>query len=444
MEELKSTRLSMLTLCFGLMVFIFFLQITVIGDKIIWNVKLRTKLSICRWVPDRNVNGSAAAITCDYSNKEYDLCTINGSTLLDPTSSTIYAVDLHTRNKSRPPLKFRPYPRKSDKVAMSFVKELNLIVAQPKLSCNVTHHTPALVFSAAGYTGNHYHEINEIFIPLFITINKLFSNQDVTLVVTEGKMWWFQKYAELLAAFSPHRSIINANNLSTVHCFPSATLGLMKHGPMIIDPKLLLPNPKTLIDFRAFLGKVYSKLGTPFMYPKRDKPQLTLISRTASRVITNEEDVIKVAEELGFIVHVFEASRSTPMRKVYGVVHGSDVLLGVHGAGLTNFLFMRKGSVLVQVVPIGLEWVSTTYYEKPPKYLGVEYLEYKIEVNESSLLQKYGGDSLVVKNPGAFQTKWPQKRLHWTHQNVTIDITRFRNCLIKAHEKAKIFITKVN
>ncbi|KOM45892.1 hypothetical protein LR48_Vigan06g119800 [Vigna angularis] len=417
-EELKSTRLSMFALCFGAMVFIFFLQIIAIGDKNIWNVKLRTKLSISLRVLDRNVNVSAAAITCDYSHKEYDLCTINGSTLLDPTSSTIFAVNLHTQNKSHAVLKFRPYPRKSDKAAMSFVKELNLIVAQPKLSCNVTHHTPALVFSAAGYTGNHYHEINEIFIPLFITTNSLYPNQDVTLVVTEGKMWWFQKYAELLSAFSPDRPIIDANNLSTVHCFPSATVGLMKHGPMIIDPKLMLPNPKTLIDFRAFLGKVYTKLGTPFMYTKEnEKPHLTLISRTASRAIMNEEDVIKVAEELGFIVHVFEASRSTPMEKVVSV--GSSV-------------------------PIGLEWVSRTYYEKPPKYLGVEYLEYKIEVNESSLFEKYGADSLVVKNPGAFQAKWPQKRLHWTHQNVTIDIPRFRNSLIKAHEKAKIFITKVN
>lgn len=409
-------------------------------------MKLRTKLLISRSVPDRNVNdGSAAAITCDYSHQEYDLCTINGSTLLDSASSTIFAVGPHTKDKYHAPLKIRPYPRKSDKVAMSGVKELNLIEAQPKLSCAVTHRTPALVFSAAGYTGNYYHEINDNFIPLFITINSLFPNRDVTLVVTEGKLWWFQKYAELLSAFSPHRSIISADNISTVHCFPSATLGLIKHGPMIIDPKLLLPNPKTLLHFRDFLGKVYTKSGTPFMYPKeKKKPQLTVISRTHSRAIVNEEDVIKVGEELGFSVHVFEPSRSTPMAKVYGVIHGSDVLLGVHGAGLTNFLFMRPGSVLVQVKPIGLEWVSRTYYEKPPKYLGVEYLEYKIEVNESSLLQKYGADSLVIKDPGAFQRKWPHKRVHWTEQNVTIDIARFRKCLIKAHEKAKIFMSKVN
>jgi len=406
-------------------------------------MKLRTKLSISPSGPDGNVNGSAL-ITCDYSHEDYDLCTINGSTLFDPASSTIFAMGPHTHDKSPAPFKFRPYPLKSDKRAMSSVKELNLIAAQPKLSCGVTHHSPALVFSAAGYTGNYYHEMNENFIPLFITIDSLFPNRDVTLVVTDGKMWWFQKYAELLSALSPHRSIINADNLSTAHCFPSATLGLMKHGSMIIDPKLL-PYNKTLLDFCDFLGKVYTKLGTPFMYPKENgKPHLTLISRgCGSRVILNQEDVIKLGEEIGFNVHVFEASGSTPMAKIYGVVHCSDVLLGVHGAGLTNFLLLRPGSVLVQVVPIGLGWASRTYYEKPTKFLRVEYLEHKIELNESSLLEKYGANSLVIRDPPAFQRR-SQKRVHWTEQNVTIDIARFRNCLMKAHEKAKEFMSKVN
>ncbi|CAJ1931972.1 unnamed protein product [Sphenostylis stenocarpa] len=275
------------------------------------------------------------------------------------------------------------------------IGELNLSVAPPKVSCGVTHHTPALVFSAAGYNGNYYHDINENFIPLFITINSLYPNQDVTLVITEGTIWWLQKYAEILSAFSPHHSIINANNLSTVHCFPSATVGLMKHGHMIINPKLL-PNPKTLFDFRAFLGKVYTKIGAPFMYPSENgKPRLTLISRKGdvSRVILNEEDVIKVAEELGFHVHVWEPSASTPMA--------------------------QAGSVLVQV-PLGLGWASRTCDEKPPKNLGLEYMEYKTRVNESSLLEKYGADSLVIKDPVAFQNKWSEKRVYWKEQNVRI------------------------
>ncbi|TKY69621.1 EGF domain-specific O-linked N-acetylglucosamine transferase [Spatholobus suberectus] len=400
-------------------------------------------LSISEWAPDWNASGSVA-ITCNCSHLEFDICTISAPTLLDHASSTLFALGPNTQDKSHVPVKIHPYPLKSDKTAMSYVKEVTLTLAPPKLACGVTHHTPALLFSAGGYTGNFYHEINENFIPLFITINSLFPNQDVTLAITDGMIWWFQKYAELLSAFSPHHLIINTNNLSTTHCFPSTTIGLIKHGPMIIDPKLL-PYPKTLLDFRAFLDKAYAKVDAPLLNPNESgKPRLTLMSRTGnvSRVILNQKDVIKVAKEIGFNVHVLEPSRNTSMANVYRLIHASHVLLGVHGAGLTNFLFLKPGSVLVQVVPIGLDWASKTYYEKPPKFLGVDYIEYKIQPNESSLLESYGANSLVIKDPVAFQEgKWSKKRIYWKKQDVKIDIIRFRKYLTKAYEKAKIFMS---
>ncbi|RDX62443.1 EGF domain-specific O-linked N-acetylglucosamine transferase, partial [Mucuna pruriens] len=411
-----------------------------------WKVKLKHMNSISQWTPDWNVSGRAV-ITCNCSHNDFDVCTINGPTLLDQASLTLFALGPHTEDKPHIPVKIHPYPLKKDKTAMSYVKEVTLTQAPSKLACGFTHHTPALVFSAGGYTGNFYHEINENFIPLFITINSMFPNQDVTLVVTDGMIWWFQKYAELLSAFSPHRLIINTQNLSTVHCFPSAIVGLIKHGDMIIDPKLL-PYPKTLLDFRAFLEKAYTKVDNNnndeiplILHPNENgKPRLTLMSRrgNVSRMILNQEDVIKVAEEIGFNVHVMEPSRNTSMAYVYRVIHNSDVLLGVHGAGLTNFLFLRPGSVLVQVVPIGLDWASRTYYEEPPKFLGVEYIEYKIKPNESTLLERFGANSLVIKDPVAFQEdKWSKKRIYWKEQNVKIDVIRFRKYLRKAYEKAK-------
>lgn len=318
---------------------------------------------------------------------------MNSPTLLDQASLTLFTLGPHTRAQPRIPVKIHPYPLKSDKTAMSYVREVTLTSAPPKPSqpCGVTHHSPALVFSAGGHTGNFYHEINENFIPLFITVNPLFPGQNVTLVITDGMIWWFQKYAKLLSAFSPHHMIINTNNLTSTHCFPSAIIGLIKHGPMIIDPKLL-PHPKTLLDYYAFLKNVDIKYDTPLMYSnKRGSPEplLVLVSRrgNVSRVILNQEEVIKVAKEVGFNVHVLEPSRdSNSMANAYRLIHASHVMLGVHGAGLTHSLFLRQGSVLVQVVPLGTDWASRTYYEKPTEILGLEYIEYKVEANESSLL----------------------------------------------------------
>lgn len=407
----------------------------------IWKAKLRRVLSLSEW-------DSSGQITCDRSHVDFDLCTVNGPTLLDPAHPTLLVLGPHNWIQPHFPVKIRPYPRKHDKAAMSLVEDITLTSAPPKATCSVTHNSPALVFSAGGYTGNFFHEINENFIPLFITIHSLFSNQDVVLVIIDSMTWWLRKYAELLSSFTPH-PIIHTNNSTLTHCFSSAIIGLIKHGPMIIDPKLL-PNPKTLLDFRDFIKNTYIKDESHETPPCPNpcgtaRPTLTLVSRrgNVSRVILNQEEIIKEAEEIGFEVRVLEPSRDTSMVSAYKLVHTSHALLGVHGAGLTHCLFLRPGSILMQVVPIGTGWASATYFEKPSRVLGLEYMEYKIEANESSLSDRYGSDSLVVKNPEAFhQRKWSKIRLYLKEQNMKLDVIRFRKYLRKAYEKAKIFMER--
>ena len=403
--------------------------------------------SLSQWDWEWDASGSGV-ITCDRSHVEFDICTVNSPTLVDQASSTLFTLGPQTWAQPHFPVKIHPYPLKNDKTAISYVKEVTLTSAPPKLTCGVTHHSPALVFSAGGYNGNFYHEINENFIPLFITINSLFPDQDVVLVIRDGMVWWFQKYAQLLQALSPYHPIINTKNITTTHCFPSAIVGLIKHGTMIIDPTLL-PYPKTLVDFHAFLEKVYTKDDTPILHDpkiKKGGPHLVLVSRrgNVSRVILNQDEIVKEAEEIGFNVHVLEPSRNTSMAYAYNLLHTSHVMLGMHGAGLTHSLFLRPGSVLVQVVPIGNNWASRTYYEKPAKFLGMEYLEYKIDANESTLTESYGANSMVIKDPKTFhENKWAKIRIYLKKQNVKLDVVRFRKCLTKAYEKARIFMDKV-
>ncbi|CAL5188644.1 unnamed protein product [Lathyrus oleraceus] len=390
-----------------------------------------------------NLKANTTIITCDRSNKDFDICTMNGPTLLDQTSLTLYTLNPNTRTQLHTHEKIHPYPLKNSKDAMSSISEITLTSHPQKYSsqCGITHHNPALVFSGSGYTGNFYHDMNEIFIPLFITINSLSRDQDVILVIINSKMWWLKKYADLLSAFSRHHMIIQTNNITT-HCFPSAIIGLIKHGQLIIDPKLL-PYPKTLFDFHAFLKNAYIKKDTSLMYPDNmDRPLLTLVSRKGnSRVIFNQEEVIKLAEDIGFNVHALETTRDSSVVDTYRLIHSSHVMLGVHGAGLTNLLFLRQGSVLVQIVPIGLEWASETYYNKPTKILGLEYVEYKVEANESSLSWKYGADSLVINDPETFRDgKWANQLVYLKKQNVIIDLSRFKKCLTEVYKKAKLFM----
>jgi hypothetical protein len=53
------------------------------------------------------------------------------------------------------------------------------------------------------------------------------------------------------------------------------------------------------------------------------------------------------------------------------MVNSHDVLLGVHGAGLTNAVFLPSGGVVIQVVPYGrLERMVRTDFGEPMADMG--------------------------------------------------------------------------
>uniref|UniRef100_A0A6N2NBL6 Glycosyltransferase 61 catalytic domain-containing protein n=1 Tax=Salix viminalis TaxID=40686 RepID=A0A6N2NBL6_SALVM len=385
------------------------------------------------------------AITCDCSHKNYDLWFINGPTLFDPITSTFFTAGPSNPTPPDLAVKFHPYPRKTDERAKSKVNELTLTSAPPKSSCGITHSSPAIVFSTGGYTGNFYHQFNDVLLPLYITVNSLSLNRDVILTVTNWSDWWVQKYADLLHHFTKH-PILNMDNQTRTHCFPSAIVGLMTHGPLVVDPAQT--QQKTLLAFHALLEKTYIPLGkhvSTFDKSKNARPQLVLVNRKngVGREILNLKEALRAIEEVGFEAIVFEPKRNGAVGDTYRLLHGSHAMLAVHGAAMTHLLFLRVGMVLGEIVPIGTDWLAKTFYEKPARVLGLEYMKYKIGVNESSLAEKYGADDLLLSNPPAFVNgNWTKAKVYMKTQNVKLDMVRFRKYLKEVFVKAKRFMDK--
>ncbi|KAJ8569991.1 hypothetical protein K7X08_006568 [Anisodus acutangulus] len=237
---------------------------------------------------------------------------------------------------------------------------------------------------------------------------------------------------------STSKSIINCDR---------ATLGLMSHGFMNIDPKLT-PSSKTLIDFHKFLATTYGA-GQSQPQPwsqSQPRPRLVLASRGGSvgRLILNQDEVKLVAEQIGFEVILFEPRKNTSLHESFGLIHSSHAMIGVHGAALTHALFLRPSSIFIQIVPIGAEGVSDICFGKLSRDMELVYEEYKIGVEESSLMEKFGKEnSLVLKNPKALQKNgWSQEimDIYLREQNINLDLNRFRIYLEKAYRKSKVFM----
>uniref|UniRef100_A0A6N2KEB6 Uncharacterized protein n=1 Tax=Salix viminalis TaxID=40686 RepID=A0A6N2KEB6_SALVM len=79
------------------------------------------------------------------------------------------------------------------------------------------------------------------------------------------------------------------------------------------------------------------------------------------------------------------------------------------------------------------EWASRASFEDPAKDMNIRYLDYKIKVEESTLIQQYPADHEVLRDPSAIGKQgWVAFRsIYLDKQNVTLDVERFRPTLVK-------------
>ncbi|XP_030523893.1 alpha-1,3-arabinosyltransferase XAT2-like isoform X1 [Rhodamnia argentea] len=325
----------------------------------------------------------------------------------------------------------RPYARIGDELAMKLTTPVQILHRDMANlpACNFTHSIPAVIFST-GVTGNAYHELSEIIIPLFLACRHFRSQ--LKFVATDYNEWWIRKYSTVLNRLSDYEALDLSDG--GVHCFPAAVVGLRYHGNLALNASNV-PLGHSMPEFRQFLRESYNlKTKNVHEIDKLHKPVLILISRTNSRKILNEDAIVELAQELGFQVVTAGPSMMSNLELFAKMVSSCSVFIGVHGAGLTNEIFLPDGAVVIQVVLLGLEWGSTNYYGSPATAMGLQYLEYKIEPQESSLAEVYGLDHPVIVDPLSVFAKgyMAVRAVYVDGQDVKINLDRFKATLEEA------------
>ncbi|XP_057765599.1 alpha-1,3-arabinosyltransferase XAT3-like [Salvia miltiorrhiza] len=324
----------------------------------------------------------------------------------------------------------RPYARQEDELKqISAVRMIQYSNTTDPPPCEFSHHVPAVVFSS-GSTGNVFHEMNEIIIPLYITTKQFQSR--VVFVIEDYKPSFIAKYGAVLAHLSAHEAMNPAAN-ATVHCFPASIVGLKYHDNLALNSSDI-PGGYGMPEFRHFLR---GALGLRFAHVSQiARPRLLLLSRTNTRRFLNEDEMIGVIKDVGFQVMVVRRSKlASNVNKFSQLINSCSVLLGAHGAGLTNEIFLPTGAVMIQVELLGTGWASNTYYGDTARAMGVRYLRYKIEGDESSLAKLYGRNSSVVTDPGSVYREGgyiAARTMFLDQQNVRLNLARFRETIVEA------------
>ncbi|KAJ3699255.1 hypothetical protein LUZ61_002960 [Rhynchospora tenuis] len=144
-----------------------------------------------------------------------------------------------------------------------------------------------------------------------------------------------------------------------------------------------------------------------------------------------------VGEELGFEVAVNESSLHTNIEEFARMVNSFDVMVGIHGAGLSNEVFLPTNAVLIQIVPLGkIHWIAFTDFGIPAIDMKLKYVQYCISEEESTLIDLYPRDHAVFRDPASFHKQgWAAMgKIYLDQQNVKLNITRFKPVLTRALE----------
>ncbi|KAL2942563.1 EGF domain-specific O-linked N-acetylglucosamine transferase [Bienertia sinuspersici] len=338
---------------------------------------------------------------------------LNEDIRIEGNSSSIYFSSSQVANTMLENNTFgiKLYARKTDRYVMGkekkvWLKPVSSVQEMPH--CTVNHSLPAIIFSSGGYAGNIFHDISDVLIPLYLT--SLPFNGEVQLLSQDRHSWWIKRHELMFKALSNYE-VIDFNRDKEVRCFKNAIVGVKSHRDFGIDPKKF-PYGLTLRNFTRF-------------------PRLLIISRKKTRAILNEDELVTLATSLGYDVEIIDARMS--LNNFSKIVNSIDVIIGVHGAGLTNMVYLPENAVLIQVIPIGLESIAKLFYEYPARNMSLQYLPYKISVTESSLIQQYPIQHQVFTNPNiAKKEGWLIfKKVYMDNQDVRLDFSRFK-CFVES------------
>ncbi|MBI2352795.1 glycosyltransferase family 61 protein [Candidatus Dependentiae bacterium] len=110
----------------------------------------------------------------------------------------------------------------------------------------------------------------------------------------------------------------------------------------LIVPTVVGPRPEVLDYLRDRL--LFQVQERNFVKPVSKK---LFISRAdTSRRIKNEHEIFEVLQKYGF--EKYELSKLSVQEQIY-LFHNAEIIVGEHGAGLTNILFCKPGTVIVEI-----------------------------------------------------------------------------------------------
>lgn len=216
--------------------------------------------------------------------------------------------------------------------------------------CDVVVKKPTVIMKLDA-TVNIYHHFCD-FVNLYVSLH--FNNtfhKDINILLWDT-IPYRSNFAPMWRAFSSAEPTDLSPYRGKKVCFrevlfsflPRMIFGLYYNMPLV-------PGCSGSGLFRAFNRHVLHRLKVRVEPPKADLVRITFLSRVnRHRKVLNEDQLVSAAESLpGVLVRKVNFTHSTDFLEQLSVTANTDILVGMHGAGLTHALFQPDWGVLFEL-----------------------------------------------------------------------------------------------
>ncbi|CAI5954047.1 unnamed protein product [Closterium sp. NIES-64] len=176
--------------------------------------------------------------------------------------------------------------------------------------------------------------------------------------------------------------------------------------------------------------------------PAPTKPQVLLVARRRRRLLLNEDALVAATRAMGLPISV-AVLEDLPLYEQIRAVRSCAILVGVHGSGLLNSMFLHPGSVLMQIVPYNTTGADR-FYEPQVRQAGGSYMEVRVTNRSDSvfhwhLAEDHGSKVGTAEEREQFLQQGPDVQRasdvffsFWVNQDVHVPIGEYRRVIGEA------------
>jgi hypothetical protein len=161
---------------------------------------------------------------------------------------------------------------------------------------------------------------------------------------------------------------------------PPPPLGYLR-APIVRDPRVVGARLRRAAAARGGAG---AALPTPAPSARKRyhcapafyrRPHVLFIRRRASRLFVNYHSLLSALQSTGAVITIFDEAALPPPKETFGLFARADIIIGVHGAGLTNVIASSPGAAVFEVLPANF---AGLHYAEYSIVMGLEYHRWEV------------------------------------------------------------------